>query len=274
MEVSTDHFIISYHSADARTVDSLQRIVEECYSEVAIRYGFSLEERVRVYLVNDEDEVDQFYGGSIHPGVIAFAQPHQSTIYLISPKVTKSLTDTREVFKHELAHIFNHHISPQIPLWLNEGLAMWISGEKRLQENFWLSLAALTGSFLPLREIEHSFPLERRKNGLAYAESRILVIYIMDVYGMDGLRRLLKELNSTDDPDEAIRNSFGLDYGEFDREFLSFLRGRYRWISILGEGFPLWSLLLVLFLTVYMVKRYKTRKRLELLRRKEDDYLD
>lgn len=272
-EQSTDHFIISYHSEDARAANSLIRIAEESYSEVTNRYGFSLEDKVKIYVLGDRAEVDRYYGDTAPSGIMGFAIPHQSTIYLISPRGTKSLPDTREVFMHELAHIFNHHISPRFPLWLNEGLAMWISGERRLRDNFWLSLAALTHSFLPLRDIENSFPAERRKTSLAYAESRNSVIYIVDVYGIDGLRKFLKELNSTQNVDEAIHNSFGFSYEEFDRNFLSFLRERYRWLSILGESFPLWSLLVILFLVAYMVKRHRTRRRLEILKR-EPDFFD
>lgn len=270
LQQSTDHFIISYHPEDSRAVDSLVTIAEESYAEITNRYGFPLEEKVRVYLLSERNEVDQFYGGAAPPALMAFAVPQQSTIYLLSPKVTKSLPDTREVLVHELSHIFNHHISPRFPLWLNEGLAMWMSQENRLQDNFWLSLAALTGSFLPLKDIEHSFPPERRKTGLAYAESRNVVIYIVEVYGMDGLQEFLGELNSTEYVDDAIRNSFGLSYEEFDRQFLSFLKRRYRWLSMLGEGFPLWSFLLLLFLIVYVIRNRKTRKKLEMLKREDD----
>ena len=142
--------------------------------------------------------------------------------------------------------------------------------EQRLRDNLSLSLAALTNSFLSLRAIDYSFPEGRRKNNLAYAESRNSVIYIVEVYGMDGLRRFLGELSSTADVDLAIQRSFDLSYAEFDRAFLLFLRSRYRWLAILGEGFPFWGLLLVLFLVVYVVKKRNTRRRLEVLRREEE----
>jgi len=271
-EGSTDHFLISYHAENRVLANSVVEIVEESYTEVEDRYGFSLNERVRVYLLKDGDEAGRYYGSKIPSWVIAFAVPHQSTIYLISPRVAKSLSDTRKVFVHELAHIFNHQISPQLPLWLNEGLVMWVSGEERLRDNIWLSFAALTNSFLRLRDIDYHFPEERHKSGLAYAESRNSVIYIVEVYGMDGLRRLLSEVHTTGDVDLAFKKSFGVSYERFDDDFLVFLRSRFRWLAILGEGLPFWILLLSLFLVVYVVKRRRTRRRLEALRKEEETF--
>jgi hypothetical protein len=117
------------------------------------------------------------------------------------------------------------------PRWLDEGLAMWISGtwdlglDWRADDSSLLADAAAAGSLLPLKELESSFP-QGPFFHVAYAQSHSFVTWLVERGGDDGLRRLLRRLASDVDLGPAFESTYDISLEGAEREWRATLEPR------------------------------------------------
>lgn len=106
----------------------------------------------------------------------------------------------RRVLYHEYVHAALHSLAPACPLWLHEGLAQYLSGERGVS----------VGQVIPLPMLAGGFPGDPRAAHAAYMESLQAVSDLVDERGMPVMRRLLNELGSG----KGIEEAFAAAYGE------------------------------------------------------------
>jgi hypothetical protein len=119
------------------------------------------------------------------------------------------------VLRHELTHIVLHlHLGKEylsVPAWLDEGLAMYSEGDLGADDRARLAQAIAQDRLMSLRSLT-SFPGEAELVPLAYAESRDVVAWLIDTYGLPKFHTLLDTLASgTEDPDGALQKIYGFD---------------------------------------------------------------
>lgn len=108
--------------------------------------------KIRVVLVPNRDEFDRLVRDFLrvdieipsHPARIAQAQ--RTDMVVLSPSAYKSHSmypfipeDFKRLLAHELVHMVEEHLSPDIeviPRWWSEGLAVYLSGQWRHEEDF------------------------------------------------------------------------------------------------------------------------------------------
>jgi len=121
---------------------------------------------------------------------------------------------------HELAHLVVHQatFSPygQLPLWLDEGLAMYSEGELDLVLRSYLQEAVLEDELISVRSLCSPFSAEPEKAYLSYAQSYSLVEYLLDNYGQDRMLDLLALLKQGSTYDEALTEVYGFDIAGLD----------------------------------------------------------
>ena len=116
--------------------------------------------------------------------------------------------ELRRVLFHEYTHALVHTLAASPPLWLNEGLAEYLSGGWPQRTGQHIPLTALhdKGSFGRLGDV--------RLVSLAYWESYSAVAYLMERHGADRVMQLLRNLGKTGDPDQAFREALSISYRE------------------------------------------------------------
>jgi hypothetical protein len=103
-------------------------------------------------------------------------------------KIDRTPFDLQATFEHELSHLLLHKNikAPNIPKWLDEGVAQWASGgiadiinpgNKDI-----LKQAVISENVIPLYEISVAFPSQSREFILSYQESRSFVEFIVHEY--------------------------------------------------------------------------------------------
>jgi tetratricopeptide (TPR) repeat protein len=113
--------------------------------------------------------------------------------------------ELRRVLYHEYTHALLYAMAPACPLWLQEGLAQYCSGDKPVN----------VGQVIPLPLLVNGFPSEPRAAFAAYMESLQLVHDLVDKYGMSRLRRLLDKLSSGSDLETAFASSYGQPFSHW-----------------------------------------------------------
>jgi len=121
---------------------------------------------------------------------------------------------------HELTHLVVHQatFSPygQLPLWLDEGLAMYNEGELDPVFRSSLEKAILENELISVRSLCSPFSAETEKARLSYAQSYSLVEYLLDNYGQDSMLELLAILKQGSTYDEALIEVYGFDIEGLD----------------------------------------------------------
>lgn len=257
----------------ARKVKSLYPAL---LKDTEAKLGFSYPRTLRVQLFRSHESFSRAVvaagGRPKPPHIAAVAFGHKDLIILKSRAWTSNQNESLEtIFQHELAHCFIGHLErlrpmSRIPLWLNEGVAQWVS-----EAIFWgkaevLDRARASGSVIPLAELERNFPDEEGASQLAYAQSLALVRHIAEQRrDRRNVADLLDLTSRGVDMDTALRAVIGVDRKGLEEDWL---RGQRRFFGLsVGQlmEFSFGIFILVATLLLIAVNRSRRRRKLEAL---------
>lgn len=259
---STSHFDIYAH--DKKVAENTKVILESSYQKISSFLEDSLTNVVSVYVVDNDEEFHSQVGNSFPDWGVGCAIPEQNVIILKSPLKFKYYQTFSQVVTHELAHIFLGKFSrgARIPRWLDEGFAMYQSREWTIGQDIAVTRAVLTGSILPLSQIETVNAFGQSKAELAYTESFLAMSYLYREYGAGTEKEIIAQLANGTSLDLAFMRTIGSNYLSFQIDFEKYITTKYNWVSFLGDTFLLWLGLAFLIVFLYFLKRHYTKKRL------------
>lgn len=136
----------------------------------------------------------------------------------------------REV-RHEVSHLALRALTGatyDVPLWLDEGVAMLAEGEPEERFADLLASAAREGKLNSLRALASAFPPDHDTAHLSYAQSQSVVRFIVAHYGGQKLRELLSVYREGASDDEALQRSVGLTVEQLDAAWRAELRSSPR----------------------------------------------
>ena len=267
--VNSAHFEV--YSSNQSFSEQVNRILEAGYSKASAYFQIDLRQKVQVFVTSDAFEFDRLVGPNLPDWSIACAIPEQNLIVLKSPDRYHYRKELSEVLYHELTHIFLGKAlgNLSLPLWMNEGLAVWFSEKWGWGEKILVARAVLTGSVFSLSQIDSLDYFRASKAQLAYALSFLAVSYLETQYGQGAFLKLVNNYRAGQNLNQAFLSVTGLDYLSFQKEFEEMVRKRYNWIAIFSDSIVLWTGLALLFVLLYFVKKVRTKKILQRWEREE-----
>ena len=212
----------------------------------------------------------QRHGWNGSQTVAGLAVPSQSRIVLFAPALSSRPDRIRSVLIHEMVHLHVHastirgDLSP--PKWLDEGLAMWISGtwdlgfDWRANDSSLLTDAAAAGTLLSFESLDSSFP-DGPFFALAYAQSYSFVAWLVEHYGEDSLRSLLRGIDRNLDFDSAFAAAMGVPFADAERDWRRTIERRGIF-GFLPSSQALWIFGSVLVGFLVLVRFIQVRRRL------------
>jgi len=221
----------------------------------------SLDYKPSIYVLNDISEFNRLIRGRIPDWGAAAAFPQRKLIAVKSPETFPIGKSLNELLPHEYSHLLLHKRTgfKHSPRWLDEGLAMYISFEWGWSDNLALSRAGTFGQFLSLKEIEKLNRFKSPRAQIAYAQSYLAVEYLIREYGTNTLNILLDNIALGKSMDEAMNNSIGGSYKEFEKEYRDYLSERYNLTSLFMDTSYFWIAMAVIVVAAGFV-RYKKRR--------------
>lgn len=223
-----------------------------------------------VYLVASETTFDSLIGGRFPDWGAAAAIPIWKRIVIKSPDRFQLNRPLGELLSHEYAHLALAHRTGlrSAPRWFDEGFAMVASMEWSWSQNLSMNLAAVTGDFVPLREIAGVNRFGQARARLAYAQSYLTVQYLFDVYGIEAVNIFLDEIAMGRSLDEALMASTGSDYGDFEREMHVYLQGKFNLVGLVSDTMYFWLALAVIVVIGFILS---LRRRKQYYRQWEEE---
>ena len=247
---------------------SLLNDAEALRREVVEDLGIDVKEKTKIFVAPSLKKYQEIQPGRGVPSwSAAVAYPGLNVIIMQSPRAIKGKRiDLKKIFKHEFTHIsIGKAFSKReaVPLWLNEGLAMYESREWEFSRVSTIMRAVLTDSLIPLSEITQSFPLEAVKAELAYSESFYLISFLISQYGKDTFHTFLKEYSGGKGLKDVLKEVYGIQWEEFEEKWKKYLKVRFSWLPIVTSTTTLWFLVTIAFILAYIKKRKATKLKFE-----------
>ncbi|MBF0549348.1 MAG: hypothetical protein HQK60_02315 [Deltaproteobacteria bacterium] len=265
---STPHFSIHYDQPDSEFANFLSGQVERVYSLVRNDLGVIYPATVQVRVCGSEASYQQSQppGNFVPSWSAAVAYPSKSLIILKSPNLLKTSFDQSiKILTHELVHVGLGQTSAfPVPRWLDEGVAMYESGDWSLDRYLSMVGTVMADKLIPLRELTAGWPDETTAAELAYGQSYYLTAYLITAYGQNSFRSFLRYYLSGASFEAALKRAFGLSLFQLEIEWHSFMRLRFSYIPIITSSGTLWLFITFLFVIVYIKKKRHAARQLEI----------
>jgi hypothetical protein len=212
-ELSEGSFTVRWYRGDDRFGRDLLAAVREGAERLTRLQGVDLHYPLTIHVYGSQRELYEAVPGV--PGWIGgIAIPEFDTVIVgFEPG---NLAWGRRALTHEMTHQLVYQMTAhptlgsRVPTWLNEGLAVVAEGDTE-RANRRLVDDAVDDDVLPtLRNLASPFSgRDGHLAGLAYAAAENAVRFMLDEYGADAMRVMLRGLGDGLSPEEAAQRAYG-----------------------------------------------------------------
>jgi hypothetical protein len=227
----TDHFEIYFYPEIEHHLERVVSYAESAYQHISGELKHDLASRVPLMLYKTQSEFQQQHiiGMELPEGVLAFAEPERNRMVL---PIDEAPDQLYSLIVHELTHIFEFDIIPRglvgsgLPLWVDEGLADYMTGSWNVMDLMAVRDTAITDMVPSMSRLE-SAPLSGRT---PYSLGHAAFEFIEQRWGKDGLRQFLFSLRKSvlGAGDTAYEEALKVTPEEFDEQFDRYLKERFR----------------------------------------------
>jgi hypothetical protein len=172
---------------------------------------------------------------------------------------------------HEIVHIVLARAYPSvsIPRWFHEGAAMLLSGELSWEENATVSKAIFLGRLMPLAFIDSVNSFKRSRADLAYSQSHLAALFLVEQYGIAVLPEILRAARKSRNFQAGLLEATGLNSREFEEMVGKYIASKYQFVFFVTDSYMWWVLIAILFIAAFIVTTIRNRKRAEAMEKAE-----
>lgn len=273
VRITFRNFRIIYSPEDEGRAMTVLNILKEAVPRMEHFYGQKLGKPVSVFLPASHAGFRHLTGGRLPDWSGAVYLPARNAVVIKKPEWVSGQFELRKEFLHELSHVYFDAVfrGRRVPLWVNEGLAEYLSGEKvGIPEGVILANALWAKKIIPLSHIDSLMTFSTTRARLAYLESYTAVLFLQNHYlTREGAWQQFLRQVAARGLEDAIRRQTGMDFIDFELRWYRWLQKKYRWFVVFNlENFIWLALILVLVGALYAL-RYRNRKILSRWEREE-----
>ena len=231
-EYRARHFYIYYKDAPEGFLENVKESAENYYEEITRNLGFtryegwSYEDRAKIYIYRDQDD---YINSSKQEGWSHGAAYARIKVIRTFPSAHGFFDST---LPHELGHIiFREFVGyyTELPLWIDEGVAMYQEKAKRWGANQYVKKAMEEGTFLSLSELSKMRlrkGISRDDVDLFYAESASVVYFMISELGEYRFVRFCKSLQGGKTFQQALKYAYTRfkDIDDLNRAWINYLK--------------------------------------------------
>lgn len=212
----TSNFLVKYEGREKISAGRIVlRILEDAYGDVGKELSYYPSHEIQVILYSNKQFQDVTRAPDWSAGI------YDGKIRMPIGGIEKETPALRSILYHEYTHAVVRAITPRVPSWLNEGLAMHFEGrvlsagnEKEFRQ------IARAGKLPALSKLEGSFAgLQGDQVRYAYLFSLSAVRFMIDRYGLYRATTILEELAKGASVGDAVSTGLLISYEEFERHW-------------------------------------------------------
>jgi hypothetical protein len=255
---------LAYPARSEERVEGIVRDAEAVKAELTSTLGQPVLSRVTVRIAPTVADMARLAPIDAPPpdyaAGVAYHGMHLVLISMLAPRGAEAV-DVDEVFRHELAHVALEDavLGQHVPVWFNEGLAIRLSGELAMARTKTLWGATLSGTLIPLADLDRSFPRDNFDVSIAYAESADFMRFLTRRADRLRFAAMIDRVRGGQAFDRAVAEAYGSDLRRLELEWRSDLDHRFSVIPVLTGGGLLWVLVIGALGAAYVRRRRRAR---------------
>ncbi len=219
--LSNERLTLYWYQGDRDFGEALFRQANHTLDQIENEAGVRVKHPIRIFIYGSHRDLLEAVEVGAHEwtGGQAFTE-HGVVVINVSPN---DLDFGLIAVPHELTHIVIDQATDNpysdIPRWLDEGLAVYMSGELDSPFRGYRRLVATSAKqnrLMTLQTLSSSFPADPELANQAYAQSGLVVEFIIQNYGKEAMAKLLSIFAQGALYDDALREALGVDTWELD----------------------------------------------------------
>ncbi len=218
--VSSDNLFIHWYEGDEAFANALLGAGIESQARIEQDIGAEQTKDVNLYIYGSTDDLRDAI--LFEPGWTGGLAYSNSNIVLIGVS-TSNLDWGLATVAHELAHVIIGNsldsCYASVPTWLNEGLAVYAEGPLDPGSAAILQNAIDDNSVYSVPALSEGFSEHPGRAQVSYAQSYSLTAYLIETYGQEKMRTLLRQFDEGYRYRAAIENTYGITIAEFERDW-------------------------------------------------------
>lgn len=252
---------IRFITGDPPKAKDIRLITDLATLRVQKILGIRLPDTLNLAIVQTQAQFDSLAGGTIPDWGAGAAIPTRNLIILRETMMDRYPGTMADLIEHELAHIamYQRVRGARLPRFIEEGFASWFAGEWAFSQVTTVAAAQITKSLLPLRDIDEVNRFHQAEANLAYAQSYLVVFYILQRFGELGLVDLLDAFAEGKNISEAFHSGLGISFWRFEADYRKFLSDNYTLLAILSDMSGLWIFLAVVVIIGWLLLRRRRK---------------
>ncbi len=224
---------IRWYQGDQSFAGELMATAQDGLVRLARDTGAYLKKLVTIYVYADPGDLQ---GAMIFPqewtGGVAYTEYGIIAIGIAPNNLAWGKTAT----VHELTHLVVHQMTfnpyNDLPVWLNEGLAMYNEGLLDPAYAGLLVEAVTKDTLISVRTLASPFSTDSNLAVLSYAQSYSLVEYLVTTYGQSQMLELLTTFSQGSGYDEALKKVYGFDMDGLNAKWREYITAKVKGIGI------------------------------------------
>jgi len=256
-------FIVFYPPPLERMARETAILIEEASGDIARELGLESIAPIKIVIASDPKAYELLHGGAVPEWGIAFADVEEQVLGINVGLVERAPRRLSGVVRHELSHLLlaQRVGGARVPTWFMEGLALMQSGEWGIADE-WRFLAAAAGGVPYLEELEGPFPRSANRAALSYGVSYLAVRKLLHERP-GSLVTLTAFVRDAGDFEGGFESAYGMTAYDFAGKLYVEIDRRYGTAGAILNAAPYWAVAALLFVAIYLVKRSRSRRKLE-----------
>ncbi|MBI2853596.1 MAG: peptidase MA domain-containing protein [Chloroflexi bacterium] len=216
--ISEGAVTLLWYQGSQSFINDLMSSTQQALQRLAKDTGARPRRQVRIYIYANPTDLR---GALVYPqewtGGVTFVG-----FDVIAIGISQSQVDWgKRALAHELVHWLIHGITfnsygAGLPVWLDEGLAVYGEGNMSPDDKALLDKAIAQNRLISVRTLSSPFSAIPEQAYLSYAESYSLVAFLIQRYGRDRMSQLLDVFRQGSGYDDAFKQVYGFDQSGLD----------------------------------------------------------
>ena len=226
--IQQDDITLYWYKGDTEFADELLSAAVDGLDKLYENTGAGITDPVEIYIYESSSDLQS---AMIFPqtwtGGVAYPSYNCIAIGIETANIDWGL----RTIVHELTHLVIHRMTYNpyldLPVWLDEGLAMYMEGPLTGVFEYYLSQAVENDTLISVRSLASPFSAYADQSYLSYAQSHSLVSMLIDTYGPEKMLELLTVMSWGVDYDEALEKVYGFNMDGLDGIWRDYVNVRY-----------------------------------------------
>lgn len=224
----------------------------------------SLANGVRVFIYASAAQLREALNYAPSAWAVGEASPDLGVVLVsISPGSEQQLDMDRQI-PHELMHVLVYQLAkdnyPNIPLWLNEGLATLAETYANPDYQRALNRAVKDANLLPMAALCAEFPMDASGAFLGYAESASFVRFVQNKFGNRALLELVNAYRNSYSCAEGVQAATGSSLDQLDYRWRQETLGVDTGVLAVQNLLPYLAIIAILLVVPLLVAGFTARR--------------